>query len=433
MENNFKYLYQILLYRANNAAEEIYITTEKDSMTYLYAWKYSLSVATFLNKINDNDPIIIQCTRPINFVLAFWGCIIRGNHIYIGQAEKNYYTIDDSIIEYIRNSTTNYNNDIFLHRHNFSIYLNSSGTTNKPHIIQNTEQQFVDAINSIKRYPPMDYLMKKGCAFISVKPTHSFGLSSIVEYTLGGYRLFMPESFQLISLLKSISQNIEKIDTIAGTPFLLQSILKLLPDLCFSSLKQIILGTDMIPYYTLQMLLQKNLKMNIICRYGLSELPSVISASIVNNSNIKTFSPQLLSSCLDIYQLEYQTYDNYTELIIKDYNGNKYRTGDNIIYNKDGFLLQGRCSSIFKYNGYKINSNLIEQELKDNECNISDCVLFLDCNKLTLKIEAKNKITEAAIIILWKKIISCEFLPDKILFVDKINRTETGKKVRHAY
>lgn len=433
MENNYKYLYQILLYWANNAAEEIYITTEKDSITYLYAWKYSLSVATYLNKINENKPIIIQCIRPINFVLAFWGGIIRGSHIYIGQAEKSYYTIDDNIIEYIRNSNTNYNNDVFLHRHNFSIYLNSSGTTNKPHIIQNTERQFVDAINSIRKYPPMDYLMKKGYAFISVQPTHSFGLSSIVEYTFGGYRLFIPESFQLISLLKSISQNIEKIDTIAGTPFLLQSILKLLPDLCFLSLKQIILGTDMIPYYTLQMLLQKNLKMNIICRYGLSELPSIISASVANNSNIKTFSPQLLSSCLDIYQLEYQTYDNYTELIIKDYNGNKYRTGDNIIYNKDGFLLQGRCSSIFKYNGYKINSNLIEQELKDNNCNISDCVLFLDRNKLILNIETTNKITEAAIIILWKTIITCEFLPDKILFVDKINRTETGKKVRHAY
>ena len=198
MGNKICYLYEVLEYRAKTMGDDLYIITSNKTITYSEMWKYSLAIAKRIMRDAGREPITLNCKDNINSIITFWASTINGNDLYIIHTENNHFIIDDTYINESIANEENIQNFQISTRRDFSIYINSSGTTNRPHLIENTEEQFVESLNSIKRYKPMDYINNRTDVYISTGISHSYGLSAVVEHTLSGCRLYIPDDFNIL-------------------------------------------------------------------------------------------------------------------------------------------------------------------------------------------------------------------------------------------
>ena len=437
MVNNFNALYEVLAQNAcnDNYKDKMYIITPKEYITYYDAWEAVKQIATYIEAENTSHlSIHIQSDNIIDYILSFWATSLLKYDIYLAvpPGEKIFYP-DYSIIHQLRTVKRRTENINIDKRISFSIFFNSSGTTGVPHFIVNTETQFLNSISSARSYKPMQYLKNSENTYMSVSPAHSYGLSSLIEFTAYAHTIYYPLNFDLINQLQSVQLYSPNLSSLTLTPFLSEQILTLLPRLIMKKLKHIVLGTDFIAKEHLCRLLDKYPDVKIYCRYGLTELPSAVSVQEISSENIASANPQRITTTLDIYELYVKSRVKSGELIIKDlFLENDSLTGDFVEKIDDGYILHGRCSAIFKHRGYKVNPYQIEESIKNMD-NIIDCVIFKTDTKLMLIIESNNTITLKTMYDLWNREISNEFKPDVIKFVDKLDRTMVGKKIRYNY
>lgn len=429
-----KRLFDYFLSSCTLNPEKIYIAEYPNkSITYRECHERSIHLADILIKENTGKrPVLLNNgLSPISFMVSFWACMYCGQSIVLADnslqdTERFYNTIED--ILKINIGTTGQKPQAGSLP--VSIYFQSSGTTGEPKLIQNTEKQFTDALDVIRHYPPMNYLDKCANAYITLPFVHSYGLSSILEYTLTAGTLYFPEENNILALIK-VLQN-KHIESIEGTPFFYSQLIPFLKRIELPFLKHIGFGADFVSSEIISTYFRRFNQIEITVRYGLTEIPSVISVQKIMNNQPQLAEGQIsrISGWLSIYELFIEP-DKSGELIVKYKDRDTIiKTGDYVSADPMSFQLKGRINSIFKHHGVRINPIEIEEKILESG-QIEECRLFInDKALLTLEIKPNELYNEKIFSEYLKSSLKKEAFPELICQTDKIKRTYNGKIVR---
>lgn len=319
-----------------------------------------------------------------------------------------------------------------------NIYFFTSGTTGNSKFIKTSYYQFVQAITCIRANNFMPYVNSQN-VLITVPLFHSYGLSAMVEYTSGGSCLFLPKTKDFISPLQSLlDANIgTKITAIEGVPYFYRQMAVILSRLKLTALTHIGMGGDSVSPDLLKKLVQTNSNLSLSIRYGVTEIPSIVSLNYFRATEL--FNERSLGNVLPIYEVK--LYDENGamhategELVVECflYPGKLTHIHTNDIIERSDQGLTFKSRKIFiKYKGYKINPVEIEHSLNEHP-DISEVRVHLVNEILTAEIVSgsKTSLDTKEIREYLQQHISSYMIPDQFLFVDVIQRTRTGKIMR---
>lgn len=318
------------------------------------------------------------------------------------------------------------------------IYFFSSGTTGRSKFIKTSYFQLVEAIDCLEKYDMMPYTLDQA-VLLTVPLFHSYGLSTMIEYTNGRSHLFIPGLKDYISPLQSLfaGQVASQITAIEAVPFFYKQVITVWERLCLPRLSHIGTGGDQVAPDLLHAFHGKTGKLSFSIRYGVTEIPSVIGINYFTATEdtcirslgkiLPIYRPVLLNAIKSEHStqgelaVECQLYPGQKELV---------QTHDTVQYKNDAYIFIGR-NIFIKYRGYKINPAEVENELNKHP-HIRDCRVHLANDVLTADIVVADKIQLIPRDIrgFLSTRLNAYLIPSRFIQVNAIARTRTGKIIR---
>ena len=319
-----------------------------------------------------------------------------------------------------------------------NIFFFTSGTTGKSKFIKTSYYQMTRAIKCIQEHQLMPYTVLQK-VLLTVPLFHSYGLSAAIEYTQGGSHLFIPKSKDHISPLQALLSKFvgEQITAIEGVPYFYKQMAVMMSRLKLPCLKHIGMGGDSVSLELLKKMNDYNHSLSYSVRYGVTEIPSVISLNLFHYHD--DISIRVLGKVLPIYQVALHSEDgalNETEgemvvdfLLYPDLPG-RISTGDLVELHNGSYIFKSR-KIFLKYKGYKINPLEVEEYLNTHEC-VDDSRVYLNNDILTadLVVSQERMPDPKEIRNYLLSRVNAYLVPDQYNIVESIKRTKTGKVIR---
>lgn len=319
-----------------------------------------------------------------------------------------------------------------------NIFFFTSGTTGKSKFIKTSYYQMTRAIKCIQEHQLMPYTTLQK-VLLTVPLFHSYGLSAAIEYTQGGSHLFIPKSKDHISPLQALLSKFvgEQITAIEGVPYFYKQMAVMMSRLKLPCLKHIGMGGDSVSLELLKKINDYNHSLSYAIRYGVTEIPSVISLNLFHYH--EDISTRVLGKVLPIYNVALLSEEgalNETEgemvvdfLLYPDL-PSRISTGDLVALDHGSYLFKSR-KIFLKYKGYKINPLEVEEHLNTHEY-IDDSRVYLNNDILTadLVVNQENVPDVKEIRNYLLSGINAYLVPDQYNVVESIKRTKTGKVIR---
>ena len=386
-------LKKIVVENPNKIAYKI----DNKKITYQDLWDLSLKYSNILKK-QGNSPVIIYNKKSIDVVVLILSCLM---------SRRAYIPLDFSTpktrIDKIKNSSNsnlviskleeldNINHYVDIKNNNEIAYIIfTSGTTGNPKgvpISYSNLDNFTKWISSLLKYENINVLNQA---------SFSFDLSVADLY----YSLFNGHTLVSIDFQNNTYEHIfkiikeEKINLIVSTPTFMKLCL-INPEFNqtnFESLKCIYFCGESLEKELVKKIFEKFSNIRIINAYGPTEATSAISAieitrkmldceeilpvGDINNfaTNVEIINDEIVLSGPSVFN----GYINDKEKIIK------YFTGD-VGYVRDGKLYcKGRIDRQIKHNGYRIELDDIEANLKSID-SIEECAVIYKYDKKIIK------------------------------------------------
>jgi acyl-CoA synthetase (AMP-forming)/AMP-acid ligase II len=299
----------------------------------------------------------------------------------------------------------------------------SSGTTGKPKLIWNTFQQISTSLETTQTHDFMPYTKAKN-VLISPFLTHSYGFSALLEYTQGNSMIFIPSNASFAGIFKLMAKkDIQtQITAIEGVPYFYKQLLVLQKKIHFSNLQHIGFGGDFVHDSLLKSLRKVYANTSFSIRYGISEIPSVVGLNtflrLEENTNSYEIHPHYTITISD--EILVSTTDT-TSLIA---------TGDVGAMHDGKLVIIDRKANFLKVKGYKIAPNYIEKVFLATEM-IEDVQVFAKNDTLIAHIIPTKNYDKVNLKNYLQHQLPTYAVPDQIKEVATIERTRTGKIMRH--
>ncbi|RZD46857.1 MAG: hypothetical protein CXT78_03340 [Thaumarchaeota archaeon] len=347
------------------------------------------------------------------------------------------------------------NNDFYGNSFNeTSSIIFTSGTTSKPKGVKLTHKNVLTATSNIVK---MINLQPSDIEINSLSLSHSFGLGCLHAIFLqGGTSLLFKNTINLKEILKNGKQ--ENATGFVGVPTTFYQLLNSFTEL-FSSIPSIrYLLTNTAPMKKESILQIINLfsKANFYTYYGLTEA-SRSTFLLFNKNKNKLESVGKIASGVEIKILDDDgkilSNDQVGEIFIKGdhviknyWNNSKadqsiengwLRTGDLGYFDSDGFLfLKSRKDDLINVGGEKFTPEEVELVIKEIPEILDVAVIAIPhelFGQLPVAFVVKNnEITSTQIINHCSKKLERYKIPSKILFLDAIPKTDSGKIKRNT-
>ena len=326
---------------------------------------------------------------------------------------------------------------------NGSFIFYTSGTTGVPKLVKVEYSQFDQAIDCLFRNKFMEYTKNK-TVYIVPPLFHSYGLSSMLEYTRAGSSIKLPKEISHLGPIKELvnKNSGEKITAIEGVPYFYDNMSLVLKKLHLPNLKHIGFGGDAVKQEIVEKLSNNYDGVTFSIRYGLTETPSIVSIKVLK---APYENPKCSGRLLPIYTVDIRKEnerDKDGAIYIKgrcigkylnDKKGNMewFETGDYGYLEGNSLYITGRKSAFLKIRGYRISPVIIETVIRSFE-NVNDCMVYSTNNQLMAKIviEEKECFSMQGLVQMLHKKVPDYCIPEQIYFTEKIPRTLSGKIVR---
>ncbi|MCT1525058.1 AMP-binding protein [Sphingobacterium hotanense] len=389
--NNFdKQLFHIFHQHVLNSYEVHYLSSIENSWTYGEANDviYGISRLITQSHTHEIDTVILTFRDQKKLLFSFWACVALQMNIvlapdYSSNEDYKVFSSDSLLIlsDFLDpkrsldfdisqiSETADWESGNITKIRSAYIYFFSSGTTGKSKLIKTSYFQMLKAIECITFNDIMPYSYRQK-VLISIPLFHSYGISAVVEYTQGGSSIILPKQRDSISPLqilldKTISATITAIE---GVPYFYKQLAIILERVELPKIRHIGFGGDTVPPELLHILYKEIGNSSFSIRYGVTEIPSVISLNFFESLSISDTTT--LGRVLPIYNVLIKdekgnsgSRNMFGELIIDCSVAHHERclisTNDIVERTENSLIFRGRTTFI-KHRGYKINPVEIE-------------------------------------------------------------------------
>lgn len=376
-----------------------------NNQTYSYNW--------FLDKIQYFHKIINE--NKLSKKIIFLNSTISPESIaFLLSSIKNKIIIIPSIVEDIKNNTTNsylieickpnviidfdkevktiHNSNIkinhklynqLIEENNAGLVLFSSGTTGEKKAVLHNFELLLNKYRKVR---------KDHSTFAFMFYDHIGGIDTLFYSLSNCSTLLLTQNRTPKYICSMIEQ--WKIEVLPTTPSFLNLIIlsEEYKNYNLSSLKYITYGTEVMPIYTLSKLNQIFPNVEVIQKFGATEVGTLGSKSLNSNSQWmklggEGFNVRIVDDKLEIQAKSSMLgYLNAPSPFTED---GWYQTGD-LVEEKDGYLrIIGRESSIINVGGEKVNPIEVESTLKELDF-IEDVLVFGEKNEIVGNIIIAN-------------------------------------------
>ncbi len=326
----------------------------------------------------------------------------------------------------------------------------TSGTTGAAKWIQVTHGQSAAAIESMREMGCLDHAARQ-TVYITPPLSHSYGLSSLLEYSAMGAAFVLPAAGSTMGAVGDLLQERfnELITAVEGVPHFYAQIARLLRRIKLPNLRHIGFGGGALDQAAVQQLQAVYPALSYSVRYGLTETPSVVSH--------KVFAPPYTENwhssgkVLPIYTLrivdeagvslpvgqpgeihiqgECLAWPYYGETAVTSF----FPTGDIGYIDADTEELHiiGRQSAFLKVRGYRLSPEYLESVIGSCAGVVECRVLGTETGILAEVVPADAAMLPQTLLVSLAEKLPSYAIPETIHFVEVIARTHSGKIKRY--
>jgi acyl-coenzyme A synthetase/AMP-(fatty) acid ligase len=336
--------------------------------------------------------------------------------------------------------------------------LHTSGTTGAPKWVKLSEVQFLQAIQSLAQAGGLDHAHHQ-YAYLTPPLTHSYGLSTFLEYTFVGSAIALAPTLQPLSVLGGLTRKplSTEITALEGVPDFYRFLAKFSRKVDLPNLRHIGFGGGAVDLAAVSWLAERASPLTCSIRYGLTETPSVVSHKVAtlpwqsdHGVTLEVDRP-VSGNILPIYDVRIVDESGQPvsqgqegEILIQGdclglpYLGEKpspnahFPTGDLGYLDAAGELvITGRKSLFLKHKGFRISPEMIESAILSIP-DILDCRVSLKNDELIAEIVCQdaNVSIQSVFEAITPKLPSYA-LPTSIFWVEHLPRTPSGKLKRY--
>lgn len=326
----------------------------------------------------------------------------------------------------------------------------TSGTTGAAKWIQVTHEQYLKAIVGMQHAGCLEHASNQ-MVYLTPPLSHSYGLSSMLEYSFVGSSLILPEAGSVLGAVGELMDDRFAclITAVEGVPHFYAQMARLIKRIRLPNLQHIGFGGGAIDLEAVRQIRSNYPDLSYSVRYGLTETPSVVSHKLFKPPY--TADWQSSGEVLPIYSLRIADEDGnsvpigqpgqiclkgdslawpyFGETADSDY----FPTGDNGFIHADTSELHilGRQSSFIKVQGYRLSPEYIESIIGTFagvlECRVSGS----DAGIQAEVVPADETVLPQALQAFLAEKLPAYAIPETITFVPAIPRTPSGKIKRH--
>lgn len=333
--------------------------------------------------------------------------------------------------------------------HTPAFIFQTSGTTGAAKWVQVTHEQCLLAIACMRQVGSLDHAREQ-VAFITSPLSHSYGLSSLLEYTAMGSAITLPAGKSPLGAMgELVDPTLANIITaIEGVPHFYAQMARLMARINLPALRHVGFGGGRVNPTIVGQLRQVYPSLSYSVRYGMTETPSVISHKLFMPPYPDDWDSS--GKVLPIYQLRLVDPTGQVvepgqqgEIQIKGaclawpYYGETasdefFATGDVGYFNAAQELcLVGRKSAFLKVRDYRLSPETIESIIT-TFAGVLDCrVSGMESGILAELVPASDGFSVPALRHFLAAQLPTYAIPDTITLVPTIPRTLSGKIKRH--
>lgn len=330
--------------------------------------------------------------------------------------------------------------------HGFFV-LQTSGTEGEPRWVACRYKHCLAAIQGMESSGALEHARNQ-VVYLTPPLFHSYGLSSLLEYTYCGSTIVLPGADSAFGPISDLLRNKARaqITAIEGVPYFYAQLRKLISRLKLPALSHIGVGAGAVQYELVACTSEHWTGLSFGIRYGLTETPSAVTHKV-----FRAAQQEWSNSCGKVtgaYEIQIVSAEGDPlpagqegEIIVSGdcvstYLGTSgtgvHATGDLGFLDGHGELhVIGRKSVFIKNRGFRISPERVETEVIRLP-GISDCrVLMRDGQLVAEIVELQRGLTDADLIRHLVDNLPGYCVPDCVARVDEVPRTRSGKIVRH--
>ena len=326
----------------------------------------------------------------------------------------------------------------------------TSGTEGEAKWVQCHFKKCFDAVECMSEGGALEHARRQ-TVFLTPPLFHSYGLSSLLEYTRVGSTIILPSRatpFGPVGELrdKALAGRITAIEGVSDFYFQLS---KLAGRINLPSIRHFGYGGGGIDPEVVHRLREYYPDLTFSVRYGLTETPSVVSHKVFRSPYSQNWASS--GRILPIYQVEIVDESSKVmgpgqegTIVVKgkcvaNYLGEKsdapenvLRTGDiGYLNHEDELIVVGRKSVFLKYRGYRLSPESIESVIRSFH-SVKDCRVSIIGKSLIAEVVSfESSFSKSDLLKHVGVRLPVYSLPEDVIEVEEIPRTLSGKIIRH--
>jgi acyl-coenzyme A synthetase/AMP-(fatty) acid ligase len=326
----------------------------------------------------------------------------------------------------------------------------TSGTTGAAKWIQVTHGQFTTAIKTMREMGCLDHAAGQA-VYITPPLSHSYGLSSLLEYSAMGAAVVLPAAQSTLGAVGDLLQARfnQVITAVEGVPHFYAQMARLLRRIKLPHLRHVGFGGGALDLAAVQQLQAVYPALSYSVRYGLTETPSVVSHKLFTPPYTENWHSS--GKVLPIYTL--RIVDEAGNSLPVGQPGEIHIQGSSLAWpffgetavtsffatGDIGYLeadtqelhINGRQSAFLKVRGYRLSPEYLESIIAScpgvAECRVSGT----ETGILAEVVPAEAALRPQTVLTFLADKLPSYAIPETVLFVDVIPRTHSGKIIRH--
>lgn len=472
-------LHNILTTQAALYPEKIYIYNQEGGITYQQMSNLSIRLARQLHQHLDTPPtpiLAVSLTNSHAILRLVWACLAAGVCLaflplnpdpeqttsLMTQVKATVLVTDIPELQNVPGAisyemlqegyeeTASRNGFVVPRLESPAFLFQTSGTTGASKWVQVTHHHYLTAVSSMRTSGALDHAINQ-TVYITAPLSHSYGLSSLLEYTSVGASIILPASRSALGAITDLMnpQFASRVTALEGVPHFYAQMARLIKRVQLPALQHIGLGGGALEREVMTRIGESYPQVSYSVRYGLTETPSVVSHKLFtppyaddwrsSGKVLPGYTLQIVDERGELVPAgqpgeihirgESLAWPYYGETAVSDF----FPTGDIGYIHRDTqeLYIVGRHSLFLKVRGYRISPETIESAIR-NFPNILDCrVSGTEIGILAEVVPTDHSVSPQTLLKFLATRLPDYAIPETVTFVTSIPRTHSGKIIRY--